>query len=135
MSWSSAGRRCRTSVSASSWPLPKRFRATWTPPRAKDTRRLKALECDASPLLRGLEAGEPDDLGPFLGFVREEPAKVAGRARDYSATEVGKTRFHPGISQPCVDLAIELFDDFGRRRLGGDHACPIARFVAGYELC
>ena len=50
--------------------------------------------------LIGLEASELDDLGPLLGFVGEELAKVGGRAWKRSATKVGKARLHAGVGKP-----------------------------------
>src|SRR5262249_18117965 len=78
--------------------------------------------------LIGLEASKLDDLGPLLGFVGDELAKVAGRARKHSATKVGKARLHPGVGKPCIDLAVKLLDDFGRRGLWCADAGPGDRF-------
>src|SRR5262245_16862477 len=81
-----------------------------------------------------LDVEGADHLAPLLGFFGDELAEVAGRAWKYSATKVGKARLHPGVGKPCIDLAVNLLDDFGRRGLWCADALPIARFVAWHEL-
>jgi hypothetical protein len=81
-----------------------------------------------------LDAGELDHLGPFLGFVGNELAEIGRRARKHCAAEVNEPRFHVGIGEGCVDLRVELRDDFGRRVLGRADPVPETRFVARQEL-
>src|SRR5262249_48836802 len=62
-----------------------------------------------------LDIGRSDHLAPLLGFVGDELAEVAGRARKHSATKVGKARLHLGVGEGGVDFAIELVDVFSWR--------------------
>src|SRR5262245_14486767 len=66
----------------------------------------------------GLCAGELDYFAPLLGIVSDELAEVRDRAGKYHAPKVGKPRLQLGISEPRIDLAIELINDLGRRVLG-----------------
>src|SRR5207248_9141627 len=93
-----------------------------------------ALTPPACPASVRVDAGELDHLGPLLGFVGDELAKVAGRAWKHSATKVGKARLHPGVGKPCIDLAVKLLHDFGRRGPRCADALPNARFVARHGL-
>src|SRR5215510_11574354 len=53
-----------------------------------------------------LDAGRLDHLGPFLGFVGNELAKIGGRARECRAAEVGEPCFHVRICEGRVDLFV-----------------------------
>src|SRR5262249_3836381 len=64
-----------------------------------------------------LDAGRLDHLGPFLGFVGNELAKIGGRARERRAAEVGEPCFHVRVCEGRVDLFVEFLDDLGRRGL------------------
>src|SRR5262245_11682733 len=48
------------------------------------------MECWRLPASVSLDAGEPDHLGPFLGFVSDQPSKLGGGRRHRHATEVGE---------------------------------------------
>jgi hypothetical protein len=54
---------------------------------------VRGTERYGTPLLRGstslrLDAGCPDHLAPFLGFVRDQPCKVGGGERGHVATKL-----------------------------------------------
>src|SRR5262249_3527136 len=59
----------------------------------------------------GLCAGELDYFAPLLGIVSNELAEVGGRAGKYHAPKVGKPCLQLGISEPRIDLPIELAKD------------------------
>src|SRR5215212_10714580 len=61
-----------------------------------------------------LDVGRADHLAPFLSFVGDQLAKVGWRAGDHPAAEVGKPHLQLRISQPGVDLIVELGDDLCR---------------------
>src|SRR5258708_20877348 len=50
-------------------------------------------------LFRSLDVGGADHLAPFLGFIANELAEVARRARKHHAAEVGEPGLHGGIGQ------------------------------------
>src|SRR5262245_26998378 len=57
-----------------------------------------------APSLR-LDAGELHDLAPLLGFVGDESREIRGRSDERRSIEIGKARFHCGLSEAGVDLA------------------------------
>src|SRR6516164_9361717 len=81
-----------------------------------------------------LDVRELDHLGPFLGFVSNQLAKIDWRARERRAAEVGDARLERGIVEAGVDLLVELVDDLGRRLIGRTDAVPLACLVARNEL-
>src|SRR5215470_13121383 len=85
---------------------------------------------------RSLElcAGELDYFAPLLGIVSDELAEVRDRAGKYHAPKVGKPRLQLGISEPRIDLAIELINDLGRRVFGRTEANPLARLETRHEI-
>src|SRR5262249_52004957 len=90
-----------------------------------------------SPGSRGsvrLDVEGPDDLGPFLGFVGDELAKVGGRAHKRCAAQVSKLRFRLGVDEYRIDLPVELVDDLGGRALWRAHPVPRADLVAWNKL-
>src|SRR5262245_49111717 len=94
-------------------------------------------ECTEHSLVRrslGLCAGELDYSAPLLGIVSDELAEVGGRAGKYHAPKVGRPRFQLGISEPRIDLAIELINDLGRRVFGRTEANPLARLETWHEI-
>src|ERR1700730_115200 len=84
--------------------------------------------------LLGLDVGRPDNLGPLLGFVGDQPAEVCRRARQGRADKVGKPRFHCGIEEGCIDLLVELVNNFDRRVSWRANAKPGACFITREEL-
>src|SRR5262245_8266345 len=81
-----------------------------------------------------LDVGRSDHLGPFFGFVGDELAKLAGRARNHHSAQVGEPRLYLGIREARIDLLVELIDDFSRRVLGRADAVPVTRFVAANKI-
>src|SRR4029453_19676239 len=75
-----------------------------------------------------------DHLGPFLGFVGNELAKIGGRARKRRAAQVSETGLYFWIGETDVDLPIELVDDFSGRVLGRTDTRPGAGFVPRQEV-
>src|SRR5262245_60393487 len=82
----------------------------------------------------GLCAGKLDYFAPLLGIVSDELAEVRDRAGKYHAPKVGKPRLQLGISEPRIDLAIELINDLGRRVFGRTEANPLARLETRHEI-
>src|SRR5215472_3373591 len=76
----------------------------------------------------------PDDVAPFLRFVGDELAELAGREREHVATEIGKPRLQLGVGQGRIDFLIELVDDLRRRVPGRADAEPTARLVARHKI-
>ena len=83
-----------------------------------------------SGLLR-FDVGIADHLGPLLGFLRDEPAEIGGRADERRVAELGQLRLDPGIGEACVDLVIEPVDDLGRGVLGRAGTNALASKPAG----
>src|SRR6516225_3467958 len=79
-------------------------------------------------------AGELDYFAPLLGIVSDELAEIRDRAGKYHAPKVGKPRLQLGISEPRIDLAIELINDLGRRVFGRTEANPLARLETRHEI-
>src|SRR5262249_44848969 len=82
----------------------------------------------------GLCPAELDYFAPLLGIVSDELAEVGDRAVKYHAPKVGKPRLQLGISEPRIDLAIELINDLGRRVFGRTEANPLARLETRHEI-
>src|SRR5262249_54144470 len=76
-----------------------------------------------------LDAGEPNHLGPFFDFARDEPSEVGGRAGQQGALEVGQSRLHLRISETRIELPVERLEDVGGGALGRADAEPFTRFV------
>jgi hypothetical protein len=53
-----------------------------------------------------LDAGEPDHLSPFIGFVSDELTEVGWRSSEHHAAQIGKAHFHLGIGEGGVDLIV-----------------------------
>src|SRR5262249_39672685 len=81
-----------------------------------------------------LETQRLDHLGPFLGFVGDELAKIGGRARKRRAAEVGEPRFHVGVCEGRVDLPVELVDDLDGCAFWRAHAVPTARLRGRHKF-
>src|SRR5262245_48778096 len=81
-----------------------------------------------------LDARELDHLGPLLGLVGDQLAKVDRGAGKHRAAQVGKPRHDLGIGESCVGLLVERVDDFGGRALRCAEAEPEARLIARHEL-
>src|SRR5215208_1877379 len=81
-----------------------------------------------------LDVGRADYLTPFLGFVGDQFAKVGWRAGDHRAAEVGKPQLQLRISQPSVDLIVQLGDDFCRCVLGRADTLPCAGLVPWQQI-
>src|SRR5262249_9790032 len=82
----------------------------------------KVMEYSVARRSLGLCARELDYFAPFLGIVSDELAEVGDRAGKYHAPKVGKPRLQLGISEPRIDLAIELTNDLGRCVFGRTEA-------------
>src|SRR6516164_3484749 len=54
-----------------------------------------------------LDVGRPNNLGPLLGLVSDELAKVGGGAWHHRCAKVGQPRLDLGIGEARVDLTIE----------------------------
>ncbi len=81
-----------------------------------------------------LDMGRADHLGPLLGFIGDELAEVGGRARKGRTAKLGKPGLQLGIGKPCIDLAIDLVDDFRGRVLRRTKAGPVTCFEARHEI-
>src|SRR5215813_2358867 len=81
-----------------------------------------------------LDVGRPDHPRPLLGLVGDELAKVGRRARKHRRAQIGNPRLQLGISEPCIDLAIELINDLGRCVFGRTEANPLARLETRHEI-
>jgi hypothetical protein len=57
------------------------------------------------------DVGCPDHLGPFLGFIGDEFAKLGRRACNRRAPQVGEPRLDLGVGDARVDFLVELFDN------------------------
>src|SRR5262249_25127985 len=81
-------------------------------------------------LLR-FDVGGTYRLGPLLGFLSDELAEVGGRAGKHRTATLSETPLWLGIGADCIDLFVELVDDFGRRiprcADAPEGACLIAR--------
>src|SRR5262245_24092495 len=62
-----------------------------------------------------LDAGELDHLGPLLGFLSDELAEVGGRTGKHRTATLSETPLWLEIGKDCIDLFVELVDDFDRR--------------------
>src|SRR5262249_60199464 len=80
-----------------------------------------------------LHAGEPDHLGPFLGFLRDELAKVGRRACKQRTSQVGEAFLYIGVAQSCIDLCVELLDNRHGRATGRDDPIPASRLIASQK--
>src|SRR5262249_15376296 len=94
----------------------------------------KVMEYSVARRSLGLCARELDYFAPFLGIVSDELAEVGDRAGKYHAPKVGKPRLQLGISEPRIDLAIELINDLGRCVFGRTEANPLARLETRPEI-
>src|SRR5262245_23469272 len=94
----------------------------------------KVMEYSVARRSLGLCARELDYFAPFLGIVSDELAEVGDRAGKYHAPNVGEPRLQLGISEPRIDLAIELINDLGRRVFGRTEANPLARLETRHEI-
>ena len=61
----------------------------------------------ALPASLRLDAGELDHLGPFLGFLSDQPAEVSGRTSKHRATEVSEPRFRIGVGEASADRTLK----------------------------
>src|SRR5262249_58832808 len=58
-----------------------------------------------------LDAGEPDHLAPFFGFVGDQLTERGRRTRQRYVAEVGETGLQLGIGKPRVDRLVENLDN------------------------
>src|SRR5499427_10807097 len=61
-----------------------------------------------------LDAGEPDHLAPFFGFVGDQLAERGRRTRQRHVAEVGETGPQLGIGKTGVDRFVQNLDNLGR---------------------
>src|SRR5262245_17957268 len=115
------------------WTIGLQTFATGSLPRSGLVQR-KVMEYSVARRSLGLCARELDYFAPFLGIVSDELAEVGDRAGKYHAPKVGKPRLQLGISEPRIDLAIELINDLGRRVFGRTEANPLARLETRHEI-
>src|SRR5262249_57356608 len=71
-----------------------------------------------------LDARELHDLGPFLGFGRDEGAELRCGEDHRQRADLGEPRLDGGVCQRRADLAVEPFDDLRRRAPRPAHAPP-----------
>jgi hypothetical protein len=91
------------------------------------------MECAVGGSL-SFDAGEFDNLAPFLRFFGDEVAEVGGRARKPGSAQVGKPRLHFRIGEGGIGLPVQLVDDLSGRIPGRADADPCARLVARQEF-
>src|SRR5438876_4975076 len=82
----------------------------------------------------GLDTRELDYLGPLLGFIGDQPAKIRRRSRQRRAAKVSDPGLHLRVVESRIDLLVELVDDLGRRGLRCAEAEPGARLIARHEF-
>ena len=64
------------------------------------------MECALVDRSFGLDVARPDHLAPFLGFVGDELAEIAGRAGNRRVAEISEPSFEFGIGQRSIDLPV-----------------------------
>jgi hypothetical protein len=84
-------------------------------------------------LLR-FDAGELDHLGPLLGLVGDELAKLGGRHRHRNAAEVCKPLLDLGIGKADVNLLVEPVNDISGGIFRRANSKPCSRLIAWYEI-
>src|SRR5262249_1928361 len=94
----------------------------------------KVMEYSVARRSLGLCARELGYFAPLLGIVSDELAEVPDRAGQYNAAKGGKPPLQLGISEPRIDLAIELINDLGRCVFGRTEANPLARLETRHEI-
>jgi hypothetical protein len=62
-----------------------------------------------------LDVGRSDHLTPFLCLLDDDLVEFGRRARERRCAQVSEPRRDPGIDEPCIDLLVELVDDFDGR--------------------
>src|SRR5262249_39592223 len=74
-------------------------------PRFRRTKRYAKSSRSSAPTssLR-LDVGGPDHLAPFLGFLRDQLAKLSRRSGQRNAAEVSETGLHLRVGESRVDL-------------------------------
>jgi hypothetical protein len=48
-----------------------------------------------------------------FSVAADKPAEISGRTRERLTAKVGKSRFHPGIGEGCINLLVEPIDNVG----------------------
>src|SRR2546423_11836587 len=81
-----------------------------------------------------LDLRRANNLAPFLSFFGDNSAEILGRAREHSASHVGKACRDLWIGERGIYLRVELANDFDGRVPGRADPEPRRRFVAGHEL-
>src|SRR5262249_13814526 len=76
------------------------------------------------------DARELYHLGPFLGFLGDELAKIGGRTREHCTSQIGEARLHGGIGESGINFLVELLDNIYGRGLGSYDPIPASRLVA-----
>src|SRR5262245_2288754 len=80
-----------------------------------------------------LDTSERNNLRPFLGFIDDELAKVAGPARNHRGAKLGKPRFHLWIGQRQIDFLVEPPHDICGRAFWRSDAEPGTRLITRQE--
>src|SRR5262245_21316921 len=79
----------------------------------------------------------PENLTTLPHFSISSAMSLPKSATEPASTmppRVGKPRLQLGISEPRIDLAIELINDLGRRVFGRTEANPLARLETRHEI-
>src|SRR5580704_10211542 len=81
-----------------------------------------------------LDPRELDHLAPFLVFIGDELAIVAGAHRRRYVAKVDEAASDPGIGDTGIDRLVERADDFGRRTARRPNAQASHNLVARHGL-
>src|SRR5215470_8568757 len=76
-----------------------------------------------------LDAREFGNLGPLLGFVRNEPRKFGWTAGENFASQIGEPDRHLRLDKASIDFIVELGDNLGWGVPRRTDAEPGARLV------
>src|ERR1700722_4734314 len=79
-------------------------------------------------------AGKLDHLCPAVDLTPKITAVVLWTADEYFATKVGKTPLHRRPYQHCIDVFVELIDDFTRRATRRRDSVERIGFVSRHEF-
>src|SRR5882724_5122268 len=89
------------------------------------------MRLEESVRLFGLDAGPFDHLAPFFGLGGDVGAEFRRRIEQRRGGDLPVSPFDRGAGEPGVDLAVEPFDDLGRRAARDADAAPGIGLVAG----